>query len=171
MKKFIAICLAAMALASCNQSAPEAIPQAQQVAADTTASAPTLVADTITYLVYIRPQDLTDEFEVAYLSGLKVDLLVDQIFDAVYKHGAQATDFQTGQVYSIDDIKTRELTDPRFAREKVSVIQFTERWFFDPVALQFKKEVLKIHVGYGIRNDAGFIEANRPGMVIDMKSI
>lgn len=129
----------------------------------------TVVADTITYLVYVRPQNPADDYEVAYLSHLQKDELVNQIFESVYQHGAKAHDFVTGEELSIDDIKTREIEDSNYSRDNVSAIQFTEEWVYDAKALLFQKKVLKIHIGYAVYDEDSIIVANRPSWVIDMK--
>ncbi len=133
-------------------------------------SASTLVADTITYMVYVRPQDPSDEYEVAYVSHLDVDLLIDRIYDSVYKNGAKAYDYFEGFEFTLDSLKSREIEDPRFSRDQVSVIQFTEEWRYDEKNMHFDKKVLKIHVAYGLKDEYGVTVANRPGFVIEMNN-
>lgn len=128
-------------------------------------------ADTITYMVYIRQQDPTDDYEAFYLSGLDAEKLVEDIYSSVFHNLAQAYDFTTGDPLSIDDIKTREVEYPDvYSHDNVSVIQFTEAWSYDSEALSFHKKVLSIHIGYGKRDETGFIETNYPGFIILMNN-
>ena len=127
------------------------------------------VADTITYLVYVRPQFPADEYKVKYLSHLEREKLLDMIFDSIYSHGAKAYDFVTGEEMSIDDVKSLEIENPCYSRDNVSAIQFTEAWGYNAEALSFQKKVLKIHIGYAVYDEDSIIVANRPSWVIDMK--
>lgn len=156
-------------LCACSLSSPN-VDVKVRVEHNTDSLAPTLVADTIVYLVYVRPQNPADETEVQYLSHLQNEKLIDLIFESIYSHGAKAYDFLTGNELSIDDIKTLEVEDERYSRSNVSVIQFTESWSFDAKNLSFDKKVLKIHVGYAVTDEDGVIVANRPGWVINMKN-
>lgn len=126
--------------------------------------------DTITYMVYIRQQDPSDDYEAMYLSGLDAERLVESIYSSVFHHQAKAYDFIDGHLLTIDEIKSREVEYPEvYSHDNVSVIQFTEAWAYDEAALQFKKKVLSIHIGYAKRDDdTGFIETNYPGFVIMM---
>jgi len=134
------------------------------------ASDEAVYTDTITYMVYIRQQDPTDDYEAYYLSGLDAGRLIERIYSSVYHHQAQAYDFTTGEALSIDDIKTREVEHPEvYSHDNVSVIQFTEAWSYDESALSFKKKVLSIHIGYAKRDETGYIETNYPGFIVLMK--
>ncbi len=171
MEKIFSIVAAAMFVVAC--SAPEGNQNTKPTEAPTISEAPTqgeVVADTITYLVYVRPQNPADDIEVANLSHLQNDKLIDMIFESVYQHGAKAYDYITHKEYTIDDIKTREIEEEIYSRRNVSVIQFTERWCYDAANLSFDKKVLKIHIGYAVYDEDSIIVANRPGMVIDMKN-
>lgn len=126
--------------------------------------------DTITYMVYIRQQDPSDDYEAMYLSGLDAERLVESIYSSVFHHQAKAYDFIDGHLLSIDEIKSREVEYPDvYSHDNVSVIQFTEAWAYDEAVLSFKKKVLSIHVGYAKRDDeTGYIETNYPGFVVLM---
>lgn len=127
------------------------------------------IADGITYMVFIRPENPNDEFENECLKTLQDTLLIDKIFKSVYANGIKAYDYFNQNELSIEDIKVREVEDPAYSRDKISVIQFTEQWFYNETKPSFTKKVTKIHIGYGVRNEDGIIVANHPGMVIYMK--
>lgn len=127
------------------------------------------VADDISYIVYVRPQDPNDEMQVQYLSGLQKERLIDGLFASVYKHQAKVHDF-FGKSMSPDDVKTLELSDIRYSRDSISALQFTEKWYYDAQSQSFEKKVKSVHVSYtGPRDDNGVILGNYPGFIIEMK--
>lgn len=127
------------------------------------------VADDISYIVYVRPQDPNDEMQVQYLFGLHKEKLVEDLFSSVYLHQAKVHDFY-GNPMTIDDVKTLELSDVRYSRDSISALQFKERWYYDAQAQTFQKKVVSVHVSYtGPRDDNGVILGNYPGFIIEMK--
>lgn len=128
------------------------------------------VADTITYNVYIRPSNPQDDFEVQCISRLDDQKLIDMIFTSIYSNGIKAYDYFDHREYTLDEIKSREVENPGYSRDNISLIQFTERWIYNDSVPSFTKQVLKIHVAYGVRDENDIVVANRPGLVIDMKN-
>lgn len=135
-------------------------------------AAPTAEGDleegkTIEYIVYLKPQDQRDTDAPELYQNFDRAAFADSIMNAVYYHRARVTDMQTGEVLTIDDIKTREVEDPNYARDKMAGVRFTEEWTFDPTNLTMTKRVRRMLIGYEVVVDS-VIEALRPGFEIEL---
>ena len=130
----------------------------------------TIFADTIRYNVEMTPSDPTDDYAAECIARLQKTQLLDSIFASIYQHGARVTRYSNGKEISLDELKTLEIEDERYARENVSVLQFTETWSYDAKALIFNKKVISIHIAYALRDDDGYIVANRAGFVVQLNS-
>lgn len=139
---------------ACNQQTPQ------------NKSDNTIYTDTIVYNVSLKPQY---EHEVDWLKAFNRDAMIDSIFKSVYYHGAEVRDFAEENIMTLDEIKSLEIEDPRFSRDKASLLQFTEAWAYDPQQNTFKKKVLSIHVAYEIIDDNGKLIGHRGGFIIKMK--
>ena len=124
------------------------------------------VADTIRYTVNIIP---LDEVDAESLSRLEKQKLVDMLFESIYMHQAEVHDFTSGALLSIDDVKTREIEDPRFARELVSALQFTEKWSYNADTQHFSKDIISVHIAYAVFDEENYFVAHRAGIVLTMK--
>ena len=130
----------------------------------------TIFADTIRYNVEMTPSDPTDDYAAECIARLQKTQLLDSIFASIYQHGARVTRYSNGKEISLDELKTLEIEDERYARENVSVLQFTETWSYDAKALIFNKKVISIHIAYALRDDDGYIVANRAGFVVQLNT-
>lgn len=157
--KFAFLCSLALLLISCNSSTQQT--ELQNINT-------TIFADTIRYNVEMIPSDPTDEYAAECISRLQKSQLIDSIFASIYQHGARVTRYSNGKEISLDDLKTLEIEDERYARENVSILQFTEAWSYDAKALVFNKKVISIHIAYAVRDDDNYIVANRAGFVVQM---
>lgn len=157
--KYVLFCSITLLLISCNSNTQQ--PELQNVNA-------TIFADTIRYNVEMIPADPTDEYAAECISRLQKTQLIDSIFASIYQHGARVTRYSNEKEISLDELKTLEIEDERYARENVSVLQFTETWSYDANALIFNKKVISIHIAYAVRDDDNFIVANRAGFVVQM---
>lgn len=122
--------------------------------------------DTIVYNVLLKPQD---EYEAEWLKGLNKEALLDSIFTSIYYHGAEVYDFADDTKMTLDEVKTREIEDERYSRNKVAVLQFTEAWRYDVVGMKFEKKVLSVHIAYEVIDSEGVWIGNRGGFIVKMK--
>ncbi len=117
----------------------------------------------IVYNVYLKPQDMRDPYAPELYEGFNRGAFVDSLFAAIYYNGAVVTDM-SGNVLSIDDIKQREVEDPKYSRDKVACVQFREVWAFSPASKTMRKSVKSMLVGYEVVEDS-MIVTLRPGFV------
>lgn len=162
--------VAALALTACatDGNAPASnAPAAQTV--NRCATADTMTADfgTIVHNVYLKPQFANDEAYASMLNDFNREAFVDSVFEAVYRHAIKITDMD-GNPISLEDVKTREIEEPEFHRDKVAGIQFTEKWSFDPATHHMEKKVISMLIGYEVV-DNGEIVAFRPGIMVHLK--
>lgn len=122
----------------------------------------------IVYNVYLKPQDLRDPYAPELYAGFDRAAFVDSLFAAIYYNGAEVTDM-SGNALSIDDIKQREVEDPKYSRDKVACVQFREAWAFSPTAKTMRKSVKSMLVGYEVVEDS-MIVTLRPGFVFHFPS-
>ncbi len=115
--------------------------------------------DTIVYNVVVKGEDEN-------LEGFDADGLIDKIFQSVYTCGAQVVDYQTEEPLSIDDVKDREVSDPRYSRSLISLLQFTEIWHYDAENVAMYKEVKSIHVAYDAFDENGEFIGYRAGFIL-----
>lgn len=126
-----------------------------------------LVADTIIYSVVIKNTDPSDHWTTECLSHLDRNKLVDQLFESVYKHHAQAYNYLTDTPMSVGEIKAIEEQED-FAREKVGKLQFWESWHYDEKTQSMNKRVHAILVAYEITNDQGELLGYKAAFYIKM---
>jgi len=113
-----------------------------------------LLADTIIYPVTIFNFDPTDDYAGQRLHKLQRKKFVDEIFDAIYGGTLNVYHYYTGELLSIDDIKTLE-SMPDFSRDRIEEIQFDETWHFSLSSKQFQKEVHSIVLAYALYSEDG----------------
>lgn len=159
MKHLFFAILAALALNSCGDRAGHGGSSPDGVAFDV----PGADGNEIVYNVYLKPQDLRDPYAPELYEGFNRGAFVDSLFAAIYYNGAVVTDM-SGNVLSIDDIKQREVEDPKYSRDKVACVQFREVWAFSPASKTMRKSVKSMLVGYEVVEDS-MIVTLRPGFV------
>ncbi len=106
-----------------------------------------LIADTITYDVVVKNPDENDSWTEECLQNLKLKILADRIFDAVYAGEATAYDYFEEKQLSIDEVKEMEQREG-FSRDNIGRIQFVESWYFDENNFRLIKKVNAIMFGY-----------------------
>ena len=162
-RKFVPIlACVSMLISSCTTntgSEPSQATQSQNVAS-TTAS-----GNVITYNVYLKPQDFTDADADELYKDFSREQFVDSVFSAIYYHKAKISDIN-GNALTLEDVKSQEIENPNFSRDKLAGLQITEEWQFNPEALTFNKKVKKVLFGYEVVQDSMII-ALRPGFVIE----
>ncbi|MCT4590806.1 MAG: hypothetical protein N4A71_23485 [Carboxylicivirga sp.] len=125
------------------------------------------VADTIIYPVLIKNADPYDTWTEQCLSRLERDKLVNQLFNAVYKHKAKAYNYTTNEELSIADIKEIEEQDD-FSRDKVAKVQFWESWHFDEEQLIMTKKVQAILLAYEYLSEEGELRGYKAAFYIKL---
>ena len=121
-------------------------------------------ASTIVYNVFLKPNDMRDPYAPELYANFDRDAFVEEIFDAVMHHRATVTTIDDKPM-SLDDIKTMEIEDPAYSRDKLAGIQFTEDWKLDAETMQMNKKVRSMLVGYEVVVDS-VIDHLRPGFKI-----
>lgn len=118
----------------------------------------------IEYMVYLKPQDMRDPYAHELYDNFNREAFVDSVFAAVYQHHAVVTD-EDGNPLSLETIKEREVSDPRYSHDKVAGVRFREAWSFDPVTKTMTKKVKSMLIGYEFVDDSMII-AIRPAFLI-----
>ncbi len=119
--------------------------------------------DTITYSVSFLA---SDDVEAENLSKIDYQNLVNNIFQSIYQGKATAIDFTEETPMSIDEVKTREIEDSRYSRDKIKLLQFTEIWRYDAENVVFDKQVLQVHIAYEARDENDEFIAYRAGIIV-----
>jgi hypothetical protein len=127
-----------------------------------------LVADTIQYSVDIKAIDDDRPWIAEQLRTLDASKLVDNLFESVYRHQAEAYRFADNQPLTVEEVKEMEISDG-FDRELAARLHFWERWKYDELGVVFEKEVLRVMIAYESRNDDGEFKGYKAGIVIEMK--
>lgn len=127
----------------------------------------TAYTDTIVYNVLLKPQD---EYEAEWLKGLDREALLDSIFASIYYHGAEVYNFADDSKMTLDEVKTMEIEDERYSRDKAAVLQFTEAWRYDVAKATFEKRVISVHIAYEVIDHEGVWIGNRGGFIVRMKN-
>ena len=127
-----------------------------------------MLADTISYPVVIKNPDTTDTWTTECLLPLDRKKLVDMVFDAVYRHKAQAFNYFSNKPMSIGAIRQLESTE-EFSRKRVGKLQFWESWYFDDKQQIFTKKVHKILVAYEVFTDDGVLRNYKAAFYIKLK--
>lgn len=127
-----------------------------------------LVADNIVYDVVIKVPDLENSWEVEKLEGYFGEKMVSEIFNAVYTEKITAYDYHTGKKLSPDEIRKTEL-EPGFDRNNLGKIEFTEKWYYDPVAMKLEKEITSMVLGYENRTINGILIGYKAAFKLEMK--
>ncbi|HPD95823.1 MAG TPA: hypothetical protein PLA24_07995 [Tenuifilaceae bacterium] len=99
-----------------------------------------IIADTITYNFDLKVIDSTDYWQIESLKNLKRDLLVNYLFTEFYKGAFAAYSFPDNETLTFEDVKRIEKED-FFSRDKISMIQFKERWFINKQGALVKEPI------------------------------
>lgn len=166
MKHIFFAILAALALNSCGGRTTQ--PSNDTRPGGDVLGVPVSGGNEIVYNVYLKPQDLRDPYAPELYEGFDRAAFVDSLFAAIYYNGAEVTDMN-GNALSIDDIKQREVEDPKYSRDKVACVQFREVWAFSPAAKTMRKSVKSMLIGYEVVEDS-MIVTLRPGFVFHFTS-
>ncbi len=148
------VLVATMASAVCLTACDVREPQKEESAAE----------NIIEYMVFLKPQDMRDPYAHELYDDFDREAFVDSVFASVYQHHAIVTD-ENGDTLSLETIKEREVTDPRYSHDKVAGIRFREAWRFDPEKKVMTKKVKSMLVGYEFVDDS-VIVAIRPAFKI-----
>ena len=126
------------------------------------------IADTIIYDVIIKNPNPDDQWTNECLKSLKKDSLIDMIFELAYSENADVYDFFTGEKLTKRSIKKLE-KQKDFNRDLIGKIQFTERWYFDPINQKMNKKILSMTLGYEIYYSDSIFGGYKPAFKITMK--
>jgi len=147
-----------VAIISCNPKEP---PQLISIGDDNLYE---LIADTIiTDVVILSPDG--DEWTDYTLRNLNKEILVNNIFEAVYNDELTPFEFFKNTPLNIEDIKELE-KDPEFSREKIAKVQFEEAWYYDSDSQKMIKKVHSIMLAYEIYNSDGELKGYKPAFKV-----
>lgn len=127
-----------------------------------------LVADTIIYDVLISNPNPEDTWTAECLDNLEKTLFVDQIFQGIYNGKLQPYDYYEDKPMRLSKIKRME-KNQELQRNHIGKVQFTERWYYDPVNLKMKKEVISMVLGEQLLNSEGEVRGYKPIFKVHLK--
>lgn len=128
----------------------------------------TVIADTIVYDVILRNIDTSDVWEAECLQYLDQKSLVNYLIDGVYSGQFIAIEFMGDKVLSIDDVKAIE-QEKDFSRDRVSKVQFRERWFIDSTG-NFQKQIISYTLGIEVYSKQNTFLGHEALFVVKPKS-
>ncbi len=105
-----------------------------------------LVSDPISYDVTVKNYTVDDDWEAERLSKTDIKVLVNALFQAVYKGRLTPYDWVTETPIPVDSIKS---WDKHHKRDEIGKIMFTEKWYFSEETLTMTKKVTGITIAYG----------------------
>jgi hypothetical protein len=127
-----------------------------------------IVADTIIYDVVIKSPDSDDAWAEERLRGLNYTVLIDSIFEMIYRGKAIAYNYETREKLTPVQVRKLETAD-NFSRDAIGMIQFTEVWYLDPLHGRMTKEVLSMIPGYNFYTAEGELFGHKPMFVVELK--
>ncbi len=128
----------------------------------------TVIADTIVYDVILRNIDTSDVWEAECLQYLDQKSLVNYLIDGVYSGQFIAIEFMGDKVLSIDDVKAIE-QEKDFSRDRVSKVQFRERWYIDSAG-NFHKQIISYTLGIEVYSKQSTFLGHEALFVVKPKS-
>jgi len=158
---FATMCFAAI-LQACNQSGSNSSNTTTELISGE------LLADTIIYTVEIKNYDPNDHWTKECLSKLDRSKMVDQLFESVYQHKAQAYNYMTEAPMSISEVRAIEEQEG-FSRDQVGKLQFWESWYYDEQQQIMTKKVLAILVSYEATTKDGDFLGHKAAFYIKTK--
>lgn len=128
----------------------------------------TVIADTIIYDVILKNIDTSDVWEAECLQYLDQKSLVNYLIDGVYNGKFIAIEFMGDKVLSIDDVKAIE-QEKDFSRDKVSKVQFRERWYIDSEG-NLQKQIISYTLGIEVYSKQNTFLGHEALFVVKPKS-
>ncbi len=125
------------------------------------------MADTIQYSVDIMPNDAEQPWAKEQVKQLDRRLLIDQLFESVYRHRAKAYSFSDNRLLSLEEVKEMEINESH-DRDLAARLHFWECWRYNTQGVLFEKRVLKVMIAYEARTDEGELKGYKAGIVIEM---
>ena len=126
-----------------------------------------VMADTIQYSVDIMPNDGEQPWAKEQVKQLDRRLLIDQLFESVYRHRAKAYSFSDNRLLSLEEVKEMEINESH-DRDLAARLHFWECWRYNTQGVLFEKRVLKVMIAYEARTDEGELKGYKAGIVIEM---
>ncbi|MCQ2974743.1 MAG: hypothetical protein MJ211_08025 [Bacteroidales bacterium] len=124
-----------------------------------------VISNPITYHVNTKNYKPDDEWTEQCLANTKMSVLVNSIYQAVYKGKLIPYDYFSEQPIPIDSVKAFE---KKHSRNMVGQLQFVEDWYYDEKQMKFYKNVKSITLGYEIVDKYGLIGFD-PGFMVKLK--
>lgn len=109
-------------------------------------SAALLISNPISYDVTVKNYKTDDDWEAERLSKTNLKVLVNALFQAVYKGRLTPYDWVSEQPMPIDSVKS---WDKHHKRDEIGKIMFTEDWYFSEKTLTMTKKITGITLAYG----------------------
>ncbi|HNV51366.1 MAG TPA: hypothetical protein PLH91_06800 [Tenuifilaceae bacterium] len=128
----------------------------------------TVIADTIVYDVILRNIDTSDIWEAECLQYLDQKSLVNYLIDGVYNGQFIAIEFMGDKILSTDDVKAIE-QENGFSRDRVSKVQFRERWYIDSSG-NLQKQIINYTLGIEVYSKQNTFLGHEALFVVKPKS-
>ncbi|MFW5657360.1 MAG: hypothetical protein ACOC0C_07050 [Bacteroidota bacterium] len=126
-----------------------------------------LVADTIIYDVIVRNTNPEDKWTTETLKNLNLDLLLNELFQAIYNREVTAIDYFTEKRIRPNELKKME-RDSIIIRSEIGKVQFTEIWFYQHDSLKLRKEVLSVVLGQELYDLDNNVRGYKPVFKIEL---
>ncbi|MGC9472446.1 MAG: hypothetical protein ACP5D1_13000 [Bacteroidales bacterium] len=112
------------------------------------------LAPSITYDITVKNPDPDDWWTTECLNELKLNKLVDMIFEAVYEGKLTPWHYHEERPMTVKEIRELE-KDPEFSRSRIGKVQFIEDWHFNEETLNFQKRVKALMLAYELYDAEG----------------
>ena len=126
-----------------------------------------MVADTIQYSVDIKADSAENPWIENQIKRLDSKLLVNQLFESVYRHQAKAYSSLDNRLLTLEEVKEMEISQD-YDRDLAARLHFWECWSYNPQGVLFEKRVLKVMIAYESRTEEGELKGYKAGIVIEM---
>lgn len=126
-----------------------------------------LVAEEIIYDVIIKISNPDDPWEVEKLEGYQGNMMIAELFNAVYTERIKAYEYHSGKRLKPDEVRMAEL-QPGFDRNNIGKIQFTENWYYNTATMEIEKEVVSVVLGYENREIDGTLIGYKAAFRLNM---
>ena len=91
--------------------------------------------------------------------------MIDYLFDKVYDGKIIPTDYFTGEIIGLNQLKNWE-TEGLFLRKNISKIQFEEQWIWDKEKSVMVKRILSMTIAYEVFDNTGKSRGQKPIFIL-----
>lgn len=159
MKTVKTAIIIALLIVSCKGRGPEEGEISAAGKVDTPEGAVIVAHDIVTEII-VRPDIDGDPWEVEKVEGYQGEIMINSIFDRIYRGSLIVYDYHTGEILTANDVRKveNEFNDDR---SKIGKLSFTEDWLYYPAENRLEKITKSVVFGYELCNNQGKVYAYR----------